>query len=342
MYDNITNEMAQDLCPFMRTVGRCTENEISACFSHNERLRDSYASNEDIILDKKCDNYSLITYEKPYMSSVADIIDNLTYTKRKNTIVLVDGLVHPNHSKILFDMSKDEQKEFFNHALEFFTERFNRENFLSAVVHMDEYTPHLHFVFVPLYDGRLCYSKRLHEAFGEGRMVISNMNSDFISHMKRYYPYIRAYRLGNGNRYTEMKDFKLNPDMHINYNLMYDKIQEIGVLNSAIKKEEAMDTYREICKDTEKKLAYQERTIRFYEEKAERTDEEIRGKDVKIGSLIKENNLMKEELDAKRKECAASDTEVKRLKREVEILRKYTDIVPHEFEIEDRKEREKD
>ena len=50
-----------------------------------------------------------------------------------------------------------EIQAFFQRAADFLIGRVGRENIVSAVVHMDEKTPHLHLTFVPLTkDNRLC------------------------------------------------------------------------------------------------------------------------------------------------------------------------------------------
>ena len=48
-------------------------------------------------------------------------------------------------------------KEFFNEALEFIKQNQSPETIISAVVHLDEKSPHMHLCFVPLTeDKRLC------------------------------------------------------------------------------------------------------------------------------------------------------------------------------------------
>ena len=44
----------------------------------------------------------------------------------------------------------EEQKAYFAMALDFIAERVGKENILSAVVHMDAKTPHMHLCFVPI------------------------------------------------------------------------------------------------------------------------------------------------------------------------------------------------
>lgn len=58
----------------------------------------------------------------------------------------------PRMHEIFFD---DEQtKEFFRLSYEFLINRYGEENVISAYVHMDETTPHMHFLFTPVVDDK--------------------------------------------------------------------------------------------------------------------------------------------------------------------------------------------
>lgn len=53
------------------------------------------------------------------------------------------------------DTRAGEQHAFFEDCTRFFADKYGYENILSAIVHVDETTPHLHLNFVPINDGRL-------------------------------------------------------------------------------------------------------------------------------------------------------------------------------------------
>ena len=59
------------------------------------------------------------------------------------------------------NVTEDKADEFFRHVYDFMCDRYGKENVISAWVHKDETTPHMHFAFVPVVkneDGseRLC------------------------------------------------------------------------------------------------------------------------------------------------------------------------------------------
>ena len=51
------------------------------------------------------------------------------------------------------DLPEQEHKAFFQASYDFLQQRYGRENVVSAYVHMDEVTPHMHFAFVPVKHG---------------------------------------------------------------------------------------------------------------------------------------------------------------------------------------------
>lgn len=50
----------------------------------------------------------------------------------------------------------EKQYAFFRDCVKFFKNKYGEENVLSAVVHLDETTPHLHLNLIPIVSGKLC------------------------------------------------------------------------------------------------------------------------------------------------------------------------------------------
>lgn len=48
------------------------------------------------------------------------------------------------------DLPEKEQSDFFKASYEFMANRYGRENVISAYVHLDETSPHIHFAFIPI------------------------------------------------------------------------------------------------------------------------------------------------------------------------------------------------
>jgi Plasmid recombination enzyme. len=122
--------------------------------AHHERRKEEYKSNPDIRTEHSEQNIHLITPEDRYNQEIKSRIKtaeeaNKDFLVRKNSVRYVDTLItaSPNY----FTLKRPEEIErYFKVALGFFEEKVDERNIISAVIHVDEETPHMHLVFVPL------------------------------------------------------------------------------------------------------------------------------------------------------------------------------------------------
>ena len=125
--------------------------------SHNRRERES-RSNPDIDYARSTGNYEL--HEEAvgdYAQAIQNRIDNLLLVKavRKDAVHLC-GLIVSSDKAFFDNLTPEESRRFFEESKAFLTEFVGKENVVSAMVHMDEKTPHMHFLHVPVTpDGRL-------------------------------------------------------------------------------------------------------------------------------------------------------------------------------------------
>ena len=119
-----------------------------ALSAHHERTKEFYASNPDIDKSRTVQNYYLIAPRWSYEQEIRHRLRMAGCRVRKDSVKFVDTLVtvSPEFAKA----HESEMPEYFNRAFDFLKERVGEENIISAVVHMDEKTPHLHLCFVPL------------------------------------------------------------------------------------------------------------------------------------------------------------------------------------------------
>lgn len=129
--------------------------------SHNQRERESH-SNPDIDYDRSFQNYDLCpSAPENYPQFIQNRIDDLLLVKavRKDAVHMC-GLIVSSDSAFFERLSPEETRRFFEESAAFLTEFVGRENVISAKVHMDEKTPHMHFLHVPVTpDGRLSANK---------------------------------------------------------------------------------------------------------------------------------------------------------------------------------------
>ena len=125
--------------------------------SHNRRERRS-RSNPDIRHEKSRENYELHQPEvRDYARAVLARIEALNLPKavRKDAVVLC-GLIVTSDLPFFACLPPEEQRRFFEKCRDFLARFVRCENVISAMIHMDEKTPHMHFLHVPVTpDGRL-------------------------------------------------------------------------------------------------------------------------------------------------------------------------------------------
>ena len=124
----------------------------------NER-DENYKSTRNPQIDKSKTylNYHTMPYEKRYLSFIDERIKQLSLRRKiKDDAVLITSFVLGSDKEFFDRIAAEQQKQFFADCTDFFSERYGKENVVSAVVHLDESSPHLHFNLMPVTDGRLC------------------------------------------------------------------------------------------------------------------------------------------------------------------------------------------
>lgn len=129
--------------------------EIGHIESHNERTKEKYASNPDVDTARSHLNFHLVTPQRKYRAEAEKQIAETGCRTRSDSVRVVEALVTAS-PEFFKGKKKGEIKAYFQEALDFIREHQDPKTIISAVVHMDEKTPHMHLCFVPLTeDGRL-------------------------------------------------------------------------------------------------------------------------------------------------------------------------------------------
>jgi hypothetical protein len=125
---------------------------------HNERQNEEYG-NKDIDKTRTSDNYHLRapierSYEKEFdrLRIDNDLKGNLRLTGKKQSNVACEFLI-TSDVDYFHDIGADETRRFFQIAYEYAHRKVGERNILSAVVHMDETTPHMHLTYIPVVKG---------------------------------------------------------------------------------------------------------------------------------------------------------------------------------------------
>ena len=128
------------------------KDNLAGLYKHNERKNTNY-SNKDIDKTKSIKNYSLKQCNTTYLNAIKILQkeNNLQGRIIKTTNVACE-LIITSDKDFFENIGEEETKRYFQTAYNFVANYKNlgEKYILSAKVHMDETTPHLHLVFVPV------------------------------------------------------------------------------------------------------------------------------------------------------------------------------------------------
>ena len=157
--------------------------EIGHIESHNERTKEKYASNPDVDTSRSHLNFHLIMPQRKYRAEAEKQIAEAGCRTRSDSVRVVEALVTAS-PEFFKGKKKGEIKAYFTEALDFIREHQDPKTIISAVVHMDEKTPHMHLCFVPLTADKRLSAK---EIVGN-KKKLTQWQDRFWEHMVKKYP----------------------------------------------------------------------------------------------------------------------------------------------------------
>lgn len=131
-----------------------TKDEMIKLAPHNERFKKKY-SNRNIDLSKTSQNYHLkLPKENTYLKEYNRLIkeNNLSQGQLHKNSIYVCEVILTSDNTFFNEIGKKETKRYFQECFKFMTKYkgIGKENILTAVVHLDEETPHMHLVYIPV------------------------------------------------------------------------------------------------------------------------------------------------------------------------------------------------
>lgn len=298
-----------------------------AIAAHNERTKEAYASNPDIDKSRTVQNYHLIAPRWSYGQEIRHRISMAGCRVRKDSVKFVDTLVTVSPE---FAKAHDaEMPEYFKRAFNFLKERVGEENIISAVVHMDEKTPHLHLCFVPLTKDNRLSAK---EILGNKKTMIQ-WQDDFYACMAERWP-----ELERGTPAVETKRKHLTPQWYKKVTAMDAKLEKleaalngINVLNAGKKREEAVALLAQLLPEVES-----------FQAEIQRMQEAVSQSISMQRCSAEENEALKDELTVERRKSAEQRAKLTVLETRYKRAEKLLDGVPKELlkqQMDSRQER---
>ena len=284
--------------------------EISNIEAHNERTKEKYASNPDVDTSRSHLNFHLITPEQKYRAEAERQIKDAGCRTRSDSVRVVEALVTAG-PEFFKGKKKAEIKAYFQEALDFIREHQDPKNIISAVVHMDEKTPHMHLSFVPLTaDGRLCAK----EIVGN-KKKLTQWQDRFWEHMVKKYP-----DLERGESASETGRDHIPPRLFkeaVHLNRMKEQIMAILNDTNPFNKKAKLDEL--------------EALLGKYVPGAEALRTKLKKYDAAYKALTAENAALEKQLGAASKESVLKKLEINEKLRELDELHRMADGIPQEI-----------
>jgi len=204
--------------------------DLSHIGSHNKREKESYKSNPDIRIEDSINNIELVKCNKKYREKFYEITkeykkehDEKMKTIRQDRYKTFDQMVDDSKScvadEMIFtsgpeffkDMPKEEMLRWANGCMEFVYKDlgYTKEQVIQSVLHLDEKTPHIHCVVVPLV-------KKFDKRVNKERYSISKRDyikdQNYLSILQDKYCFRLnnlGFKLERGEKGTKIKNLSL-------------------------------------------------------------------------------------------------------------------------------------
>ena len=283
--------------------------EIGHIESHNERTKEKYASNPDIDTSRSHLNFHLVFPERKYRAEAEKQIAEAGCRTRSDSVRVVEVLVTAS-PEFFKGKKKAEIKAYFQEALDFIQQHQNPRTIISAVVHMDEKTPHMHLCFVPLTEDKRLSAK---EIVGN-KKKLTWWQDEFWKHMVGKYPDLERGESASETGRTHIPPRLFKEAVHLNR--MKDQIMAIlndsNPFNKKSKAEELetlLDKYVPGVEAMRTKLKKYDKTYR---------------------ELTEENAELEKKLSSASKESVRKKLEISQKLNELDELRRTVDTIPEE------------
>lgn len=330
-----------------------TINDLAQMGSHNKREKKAYKSNPDIKLELTKNNIELVPLAEKYVKGFKILVKDYekehnermknerddrkkTFTEmlNKSRSVVADELMFTATNKFFDNMSKEEIMRWANTCMDFVYNDlgYTKEQVLHSVVHLDEKTPHIHCVVVPLV-------KKLDKRTNTERYTISKKqyikDNVHLSELQDVYnlrlreagfelergikgsdrKHIKIKEFKKTTRYYENKVTIINKNLDNAINDFEEKMKTTK--NTLIDKEyvkvrkDTFDSMQNVIKETKKVMEFQPKMEQLFNEvnnfsKSHQTLEkennnlqrEVKALTTRNQNLTKENNHLKDYVKA--------------------------------------------
>ena len=305
--------------------------DLAQIGSHNKREKKAYQSNPDIKLELTKNNIELVPLDVKYVKGFDELTkeykkehDERMKTERKSRQkkfhemlnssrnCVADELLFTATHKFFDGMNKEQIKEWADTCMEFVYKDlgYTKEQVLHSVVHLDEETPHIHCVVVPLVNKldnrtntyRYTISKK---QYIKDKFELSELQDKYHQRLtEKGYDLERGIK-GSDNKNIDIKQYKkltkkLNHDLNMrneNFdNAMNEFEQKMKSNKNAIFDKEYVKVKKETF-ESMNKVIDESKKIREIQPKLQTVFDKVDGYANSYKYLEKENFRYKKEID---------------------------------------------
>ena len=323
-----------------------TLQDLAQIGSHNKREKQAYKSNPDIKLELKDNNIELVPLADKYVKGFYNITkeyrkehDEKMKTERedrkktfnqmlnKSKNVVADELLFTATHTFFKNMEVSDIKEWANTCMQFVYKDlgYTKSQVLHATIHMDEETPHLHCVVVPLvkkYDKRTNTERYTisKKQYIKDKIHLSELQDKYHLRLtEKGYDLERGIKSSNTKhqktkelkkttRYYENKVKVINTRIDNAMNEFEEKMKTIKNIpfnkTHVLVEKDTFESMNKVIKESKKAIEFQPKLQQLFEEvdtytRSHQTlEKENKSLKSRVNKLTKENDNIKARLNA--------------------------------------------
>ena len=291
--------------------------EISQIEAHNERTKETYASNPDIDPTRTHLNFHLIKPQDRYRAESNRQIKEAGCRTRSDSIRVMEALFTAT-PEFFKGKKRSELKEFFGEALEFIKQNQAPETIISAVVHLDEETPHMHLCFVPLTEDKRLSAKDI----AGNKKKLTQWQDKYWEHMVKKYPTLERGETASetGRKHIPTRVFKQMARLNKQHDKLVEMLSDVKFTNYKDKTAQIVAFLEKYIPD----VAAMETQMKKYEKF-------FKAASGKQKALEKENAELTEALEKSEQQSTLKKLQESRLLNDYERIKGVLDRIPPEI-----------
>ena len=287
----------------MANFAKYARGSVTSMTQHYERKKGKDGEylrfkNQEIDSERTHLNYNLAP-ERDQCKFITERTESLKALKRKDVNVLGSWVV-----TVPQECPEEHQREFFEQCYSFLENKYGKANVVSAWVHMDENTPHMHFAFVPV-----VYDKK------KDREKVSCKECVTKHDLERFHGELQSHL----NKWIEDKEYDFSCDVLNGATANGNKTIE-EMKNEFLEMQN--ENLTESLNETVSRLSDISAGIEWAERKQESLDESLADLQAEVSAMTDKRAEIEHTVVQKQSEVTDLQNQITERKDELEVLEK--------------------